>query len=67
MLEFIRVDETPYFLGLRFPQIISLLIIILFSLIIIFQSNAAKEKNSISRDIIVFGQPETYQKAGDNS
>lgn len=47
-LEFIRIDETPYVLGLRFPQIISLLIIILFSLIIIFQSNAAKEKNSSS-------------------
>lgn len=44
-LEFIRIDETPYLLGLRFPQIISLLTIILFSLIIIFQSNAAKEKN----------------------
>lgn len=44
-LEFIRTDETPYFSGLRFPQIVSLFIIILFLLIIIFQSNAPKEKN----------------------
>jgi phosphatidylglycerol:prolipoprotein diacylglycerol transferase len=43
-LEFIRIDKTPIILGLRFPQIISLLIILIFSFIIISKSNA-QEKN----------------------
>jgi phosphatidylglycerol:prolipoprotein diacylglycerol transferase len=46
ILEFIRIDETPYFLGLRFPQIVSIGIIFIFLLIIIFQKNAAKEKSN---------------------
>ncbi len=45
-LEFIRIDETPYFLGLRFPQIVSIGIIFIFLLIIIFQKNATKEKSN---------------------
>lgn len=47
-LEFIRLDETPYFSGLRFPQVISLFIISLSLLILIFQSNARKEKSGVS-------------------
>ena len=45
-LEFIRIDETPYFLGLRLPQIVSISIIFIFLLIIIFQKNATKEKDT---------------------
>lgn len=44
-LEFIRIDETPDYFGFRFPQIISLSIIILFLLIITYQINAPKEKS----------------------
>jgi phosphatidylglycerol:prolipoprotein diacylglycerol transferase len=44
-LEFIRVDEAPSILGLRWPQIISLIIIILFTLILSFRSHAPKTKN----------------------
>jgi len=44
LLEYIRIDETPYYFGLRFPQIISLLAIIIFTLIIIFKSNDCPEK-----------------------
>ena len=43
LLEYIRIDETPYYFGLRFPQIISLLAIIIFTLIIIFKSNDRQE------------------------
>ena len=37
-LEFIRIDKTPILLGLRWPQIVSLVIIII-SLILIFKSH----------------------------
>lgn len=43
-LEFIRLDETPLFLGLRWPQIISLFIIIASILIIIFYRHVQNEK-----------------------
>ncbi len=43
-LEFIRLDETPSFLFLRWPQIISVIIIILSILLLIFNSHASKEK-----------------------
>lgn len=43
-LEFIRLDETPLFLGLRWPQIISLLIIVISLLIIIFYPHVQKNK-----------------------
>lgn len=43
-LEFIRLDETPLFLGLRWPQIISLLIIAISLLIIIFYPHVQKNK-----------------------
>jgi len=42
-LEFIRLDETPYFLGLRWPQIISLVIISL-SIFIIYYAVVQKKK-----------------------
>ena len=42
-LEFIRLDETPYFLFLRWPQIISILIIIASIILLIFSSHAKKE------------------------
>ena len=48
MLEYIRIDKTPYFLGLRLPQIVSLFIIITFLLIIAFKSNDYQDKNKIS-------------------
>lgn len=44
-LEFIRIDDAPSFFGLRFPQIMSLLIMFLFLLILTYQLNAPKEKN----------------------
>lgn len=43
-LEFIRLDEAPRLLGLRWPQIISL-IIILLSLLIIFKTHVLERKN----------------------
>lgn len=43
-LEFIRLDETPLFLGLRWPQIISLFIIVASILIIIFYRHVQNEK-----------------------
>lgn len=46
LLEFIRLDETPYFLGMRWPQIISLLLIIFSVLLLYFKRHASKEKNS---------------------
>jgi len=46
-LEFIRLDETPYFLGLRWPQIISLLIII-FGLLVIYYQYALVQKKKTS-------------------
>ena len=36
-LEFIKIDTTPTWLGLRWPQIMSLLIIIVFSILIFFK------------------------------
>ncbi len=42
-LEYIRLDRTPACFGLRWPQIISLAIIIISSLIIIFHSHAWKK------------------------
>lgn len=44
-LEFIRLDETPIVFNLRWPQIISLLIIIISVLILIFKAHAASTKN----------------------
>lgn len=43
-LEFIRLDETPLILGLRWPQIISLIIIISSILVLIFCSHGQKNK-----------------------
>jgi phosphatidylglycerol:prolipoprotein diacylglycerol transferase len=48
-LEFIRIDATPEFLGLRFPQIVSLLIIILA--IILTRLTLLLPKNKISDNI----------------
>jgi len=39
LLEFIRLDRTPLLLGLRWPQIISLLIIIISALLILIYRN----------------------------
>jgi phosphatidylglycerol:prolipoprotein diacylglycerol transferase len=44
-LEFIRLDETPTVFSLRWPQIISLIIIIISVLILIFKTHAASTKN----------------------
>jgi len=44
-LEFIRLDTTPYFLGLRWPQIISLTIIFFSLLLLFFNFHAQKPKN----------------------
>jgi phosphatidylglycerol:prolipoprotein diacylglycerol transferase len=41
-LEFIRLDETPTFLSLRWPQLISLVIILISILILIFNPHAKK-------------------------
>ena len=46
-LEFIRIDETPVFLALRWPQFISLILIFLSSILIIFNPHAKKNKNKI--------------------
>jgi len=45
-LEFIRLDETPGLFGLRWPQVVSLIIIILSNLLIAFKYHARPEKNS---------------------
>ena len=45
-LEFIKVDATPMFLNLRWPQIISLAIIFVSIIFLIFNYHAKKEKNS---------------------
>lgn len=44
-LEFIRLDETPSFIGLRWPQIISLLAVAVAILIIIKNKNVLAQKN----------------------
>jgi len=44
-LEFIRSDKTPYFLGLRWPQFISLIIFAGSILLLIFNSHARSTKN----------------------
>jgi len=44
-LEFIRLDETPVWFGLRAPQVISLIIIILSCLLLFFNHHARQEKN----------------------
>lgn len=44
-LEFIRLDETPYLIGLRWPQIISLLAIMLAILILIRNKHVLAKKN----------------------
>lgn len=44
-LEFIRLDETPHLLGLRTPQIISLIITISCFLLIFFNQHACKQKS----------------------
>ncbi len=46
MLEFIRLDQAPSILGLRWPQIISLLIIIISFLLIFLYPHAKSQKNS---------------------
>lgn len=46
-LEFIRIDETPYIFNLRWPQIISLLIIIISVIFIIFNPHAKNKKERI--------------------
>jgi len=43
-LEFIRLDETPSFLGLRWPQIISMILIVFGLLIIYFRYVLVKKK-----------------------
>lgn len=43
-LEFIKIDDTPYLIGLRFPQIISLIMIIL-TLFFIFRKKCFSKKN----------------------
>lgn len=43
-LEFIRIDYAPNFLGLRWPQFISLIIIILASILLIFKYHASPKK-----------------------
>lgn len=43
-LEFIRLDPTPIFLGWRWPQIFSLILIISSILLLIFQSNVRQKK-----------------------
>jgi phosphatidylglycerol:prolipoprotein diacylglycerol transferase len=48
-LEFIRIDTTPDFLGLRFPQIISILIILVV-LVFLFYSHLKNKKLSDSID-----------------
>lgn len=45
-LEFIKVDTTPIFLGLRLPQVVSLLIILISIILLIFNYHAKKENNS---------------------
>ena len=43
-LEFIRLDYAPAFLGLRFPQVISLLIIIIFIFLLIIKNHVLVKK-----------------------
>jgi phosphatidylglycerol:prolipoprotein diacylglycerol transferase len=43
-LEFIKINPTPVWLGLRWPQIISLLIILTFVIILLFKTHASKNK-----------------------
>lgn len=45
-LEFIRLDETPIILGLRWPQIASLLLITGASILFIYESHAIKRLES---------------------
>ncbi len=44
-LEFLRIDETPTFLTLRWPQFISLILILISSLLIIFNPHAKTKKD----------------------
>ncbi len=46
-LEFVRIDETPSVLGLRWPQVISLFIILISILILIFNPHAKTKKDRI--------------------
>lgn len=43
-LEFIRLDETPSFIGLRWPQFISLVMILLAISLLIYNSHAKNKK-----------------------
>ena len=45
LTEFIRVDATPYLFGLRWPQIVSLLLIGLSIIILIFYPHVRTKKN----------------------
>jgi phosphatidylglycerol:prolipoprotein diacylglycerol transferase len=46
LLEFIKIDATPLVFGLRWPQIVSLLLIISSLLILIFNPHARRQKIS---------------------
>ncbi len=45
-LEFIRLDETPLILGIRWPQIISLILILLSIFLLLYFKNHAKTKEN---------------------
>ena len=45
-LEFIKIDATPHLFGLRFPQVMSLLLIFFFLLFILFHKHAREKNNS---------------------
>jgi phosphatidylglycerol:prolipoprotein diacylglycerol transferase len=46
-LEFIRTDYAPVFLGLRWPQVISLIIILISIILLIFNSHAKSKQAKI--------------------
>lgn len=46
-LEFIRIDETPYIFSLRWPQIISLFIILIAIILIIFNPHAKSKQKGV--------------------
>lgn len=46
-LEFVRIDETPLFFNWRWPQIMSLLIIIFSINLLIFNPHASKKENQL--------------------
>ena len=48
-LEFIRIDETPTFLSLRWPQFISLILIFLSSILLTFNPHAKTKNNQAQK------------------